>query len=196
MNAVLEAIHNRRSIRKFVQRPVEAELLEQVLEAGRCAPSGSNSRSNHLIVIENQEILKELRELVKTQFSRMEADENTYVSIRKAITNSKKGDYCYDYHAPVLIVAANQMGYGNAMADCSCVLSNMMLAAVSLGIGSCWINQLHWLDENPAVRARMLELGLGVHETICGALALGYPAHEPGTRGPAALEGNPVSFVR
>ena len=196
MNAVLEAIHNRRSIRQFEQRPVEAESLEEVLEAGRGAPSGSNSRSSHLIVIENQGILEELRELVKTQFSQMEADENTYVSIRNAVANSMKGDYCYDYHAPVLIVTANQMGYGNAMADCSCVLSNMMLAAQALGAGSCWINQLRWLDGNPAVRARMMELGLGENETICGALALGYPAHEPGKRGPAALEGNPVTYVR
>ncbi len=69
-------------------------------------------------------------------------------------------------------MAANQKEYGNAMADCSVALENMMLAAVSLDIGSCWINQLHWLDDNKYVREYMLKLGLSKDETICGDLHL------------------------
>ena len=49
----------------------------------------------------------------------------------------------FHYGAPVYIVTANKMGYGNAMADSACALENMMIAANALDLGSCWINQFH-----------------------------------------------------
>ena len=93
------------------------------------------------------------------------------------------------------MVAANRKGYGNALADSACVLENMMLAATALGVGSCWINQLHWLDENAAVRAALYALGLEENETVTGGLALGYPKAADAFR-PAEKDGNPVTFVR
>ena len=97
----------------------------------------------------------------------------------------------------MLIVTANRKDYGNNMADCSCALENMMVAANALDLGSCWINQLHWLDEHPAVSSFMRELGLGEDETICGALALGCPDTEDGlpVRKPLERTGNPVTWV-
>lgn len=67
----------------------------------------------------------------------------------------------FHYNAPVFIAVANKKGYGNAMADSACALENMMIAANALDIGSCWINQLHWLDENERVREFMMSHGLG-----------------------------------
>ena len=114
-----------------------------------------------------------------------------YVSLRNAIRRSKKGGYVFHYNAPVLIVTANRIGYGNAIADSACVLENMMIAANALGLGSCWINQLHWLSEHPAVRIQMERLGLGKEETITGGLILG---NEP-VRGEWKRTGNPVTWV-
>lgn len=191
----LEAIYTRRSTRKFQNKMVPKELLNEVLEAGRYAPSGGNSQSTHFLVITKEEILKELVELVKEEFAKMEVVEGMYPSIRNSIEKSKKGDYIFHYDAPVLIVVANKKGYGNAMADSSCALENMMIAANALDLGSCWINQLHWLDENPTLRNYLEELGLKEDETITGGLSLGYSENDLPERKPLLRTGNPVTWI-
>lgn len=191
----LEAIYTRRSTRKFQNKMVPKELLNEVLEAGRYSPSGGNSQSTHFLVITKEEILKELVELVKEEFAKMKVVEGMYPSIRNSIERSKKGDYIFHYDAPVLIVVANKKGYGNAMADSSCALENMMIAANALDLGSCWINQLHWLDENPTLRNYLEELGLKEDETITGGLSLGYSENELPERKPLLRTGNPVTWI-
>lgn len=171
---VLECIKTRRSNRAFLPNEVEADKLDLILEAGRFAPSGGNNQSSHLVVIKNKSMLNELAELVKTEFSKMEVYEGMYSSIKNSITRSKNGSYVFHYNPPVLVVVTNKKGYGNAMADSSCVLENMMLMANELNLGTCWINQLHWLDENQAVREYLKAAGITDEETICGALSIGY----------------------
>ena len=192
-NIVLDTIINRRSTRKFLAEAPAKELIEQVVEAGRYAPSGGNSQSCHFIVIKNAEVLKELKELVKAEFAKMESTEGMYKSIQNSIRLSKKGTYDFIYNAPVLIIVANKKEYGNAMADSSCALMNMMLTAEYAGLGSCWINQLHWLDENEAVRAKLIELGLKEDETVCGSLSVGTPSAAKAA--PLERTGNPVDYI-
>ncbi|MCD8068914.1 MAG: nitroreductase [Lachnospiraceae bacterium] len=172
-NEILKTIKGRTSVRKYNQEKIPAQKLRDILEAGQFAPTGGNSQSVHFTVITNPEIREKLRTLVRETFAEMEGDENLYKSIQNSIRLSKKGTYAFDYHAPALIVVSNRKGYPNAMADCACALQNMMLAAESLKIGSCWINQLHWLDENARIRSFLAPLGIGEDETICGSLALG-----------------------
>lgn len=191
----LQAILSRRSTRAMSSQLPERKLIEQVIEAGRFAPSGSNSQATHFLVITNGEILNHLAELVREAFAKMEADENTYVSLRKSITASKTGKYVFHYNAPVLIVVANKKGYGNAMADSACALENMMVAASALDLGSCWINQLHWLDEEPTVRAFLEQLGVKENETVTGALILGYALNGSPAREPKERTGNPVDWI-
>ena len=191
----LEAIRTRRSNRKLSPVVPDRELLDTVIEAGRLAPSGSNSQTTHFIVITNQEVLMKLTRAVMAEFAGMEVTEDTYVSIKHAIMMSRKGQYAFHYMAPVLIVTANKRGYGNAMADSACALENMMIAANALDLGSCWINQLHWLDESEEVRAILEPLGLGQDETITGGLIVGYPADGELLREPLPRTGNPVTWV-
>lgn len=171
------------------------ELLEQIIEAGRLAPSGSNSQTTHFIVITNKKMLMELAGIVMREFAKMELKDDTYVSIKHAITMAQKGQYAFHYMAPLLIVTANRKGYGNAIADSACALENMMIAANALELGSCWINQLHWLDDSEAVRAFMEKIGLGADETITGGLIVGYPAKGKLEREPLPRTGNPVTWV-
>ncbi len=169
-----DVIITRRSTRKFRPDPVPAALVNEVVEAGRYAPSGGNSQSTHFIVIKNKEILDRLAESAKEEFAGMELTPGLYKSIVNSIRASKTGNYIFHYNAPVLIVTANQKEYGNNIADCSCALMNMMLMANELDLGSCWINQLKWLNENPVLLQRMRELGMKDEERVYGALALGY----------------------
>ena len=190
-----EAILTRRSTRKYKDTALSKELIEKVIEAGRYAPSGSNSQSTYFIVITDKSVLAELTELVKQAFAGMEVKEDTYVSLKNSINAAKSGNYMFYYNAPVLIVTANRKGYGNAIADSACALENMMIAANALDLGSCWINQLHWLDENDAVRGFLLEKGLKEDETITGGLILGYPDSGLPNRTPLERKGNPVTWI-
>lgn len=193
-NEVIRNIKKRRSIRKYKKEQLKQEELEAILEAGQYAPSGGNNQTTHLLVIQRQEILSQLIAVTEEEFAKQEVYEGMYKSLRGSILASKKGGYDFTYGAPTLVVAANKKGYGNALADCACVLENMMLAAVSLDIGSCWINQLHWLDENPAVRSLLTALGLKEDETVCGGLVLGYKEGKEGE--PLKRTGNPITFIR
>ena len=193
MNA-MEAILTRRSTRKMKPELPSRDLIEAILEAGRAAPSGHNNQTTHLIVITDKEVLGRLAVTVQKAFSEMTADDGTYASLKNAISAAKKGGYVFHYNAPVLIVTANRTGYGNAMADSACALENMMIAANELDLGSCWINQLHWLTDHPSVRAEMEALGLEKNETITGGLIIGYPDGEL-NRTPLPRTGNPVTWI-
>ncbi len=194
MNEVINCIKMRRSYRRFKEEQIPDQDLDAILEAGRYAPSGGNNQSCHLIVIQNMSVLLELKELTQQEFSKMEVYEGMYKSMKASIQASKKGDYDFYYCAPTLIVVANQKDYGNALADSACLLENMMLAATSLNIGSCWINQLRWLDSNKEIRDFLEKLGLGENEAICGGLALGMKAVKD--LEPLKRVGNQVTYVR
>ena len=191
----IEAILTRRSTRRMKPDMPPMELIKRVVEAGRAAPSGSNSQSTHMLVITARDVLSELAALVRRAFAAMEVGPDAYVSLRHSVSASRKGDYVFHYNAPVLIVTANRKGYGNAKADSACALENMMIAANALDLGSCWINQLHWLDEDADVRAYMEGLGLGKDETITGGLILGYGADGLPVRDALPRTGNPVTWI-
>lgn len=190
----IEAILTRRSTRRYKDDMPDKEIINRIIEAGRFAPSGGNNQTTHFIVFTDSGILSEIAGLVKEEFSKMEAGPDTYASLRNSINASKKGNYIFHYGAPVFIVVANRKGYGNAMADSACALENMMIAANALDLGSCWINQLHWLDENEQVRTFMKRYGLGDDETITGGLILGYAESGLPDRTPLERKGNQVTW--
>lgn len=193
----LDAITTRRSTRRFTSAPIEQDKLDRMIEAGRHAPSGGNCQSCHFIVVRNKEILARLAELAQSAFAGMEIREGMYKSIVNSINLSKKGGYVFHYDPPCLIILANQKDYGNNIADCSCALENMMIAANELDLGSCWINQLKWLNEDPALLSLERSLGLGDDERVYGALAVGYPDTEDGSpaRTPLPRTGNSVTYI-
>ena len=191
----LEAIISRRSTRKYSDRIPERGLIEKVIEAGRYAPSGGHNQTTHFMVFTDKDVLSEMAEIVCHEFSQMEIFENMYSSMKNSINAAKRGNYVFHYGAPVFIVVANKIGYGNAMADSACALENMMIAANALDLGSCWINQLHWLDENKAVREFMYGYGLKEDETITGGVIIGYADTGLPDRKPLDRKGNPVTWI-
>ncbi len=190
----LNIIRTRRSTRNYLNKSVEDEKLQQVLDAGRYAPSGGNSQTTHFIVITNPEVMETLIQLVQQEFAKMEVVPGMYRSMVHSIEASKSGNYVFQYHAPVLILTANQIDYGNNIADCACALENMMIMANALDLGSCWINQLKWLNENPIITEYLHSLGLDQTERVYGAMALGYA--DPLNRTPLKRKGNKVTYVK
>ena len=193
----LEALITRRSTRNYRPDPVEQEKLYKILEAGRQAPSGGNNQSSHFFVIRNREVLDSLIRMTEKAFAGMEVAENTYASLKHSIEASKKGGYVFCYNAPVLIVVANRKGYGNNIADCACAIENMMVAANALDLGSCWINQLKWLNEEREIVEYLRKLGLKEDERVYGAVIIGYPATDSGlpNRKLMSVRGNEITWL-
>ena len=177
---VYDAIVTRRSTRNYKPTPVEPEKLARIIDAGRYAPSGGNSQTNRFFVVQKQEIIADLIKLVEEAFSKMDVYDGMYRSLRNSILRSKEGGYLFCYNAPVLVVVANKKDYGNNMADCAVAIENMMVEANALDLGSCWINQLRWLNEEPTLLEYMRKLGLPEDERVYGAVIFGYPATEDG----------------
>ena len=193
----LEAIYTRRSTRRFKDIPVEQEKLDKILDAGRQAPSGGNNQTNHLLVIRNKEVLKKLAAMAEKSFAAMEITEDMYKSMQNSVRAAKKGGYVFYYDAPMLIVVANRADYSNNIADCACALENMMVAANALDLGSCWINQLKWLNEDPDITEYLRSLGMKEYERVYGAVIIGYPATETGLPNRMLMpqKGNEVTYI-
>lgn len=194
---VFSCIATRHSTRKFKEEPVPQEVLDKVIEAGRQAPSGKHKNQSRFIVIRKKEVLQELIALVQQEFAKMEVTPENDDNFGGAIHAAKKGGYVFMYNAPVLIVVANKRDYGNRYADVSCAMQNMMLAANALDLGSCWINQLRWLQDNPVFRAYLQKLGMAEDEEVCASLSIGYPDTPDGLPGRRVMPvtGNPVVYI-
>lgn len=178
-NAVLECIKSRRSVRKFKPEQIRDEELAAVLEAASWAPSGSNGQTWRFTAIQNPDVLNELAETVRRAFREWTPDDD-YPAKHRAVVNSQNDGYVFFYNAPTLVILSNIPGYQNAMADCSTAIQNLFLAAASLGLGSCWVNQLRWLQGEPRVRSFLEHAaGLPREHVICNAAAIGYPAQNP-----------------
>ena len=194
---VFSCIATRHSTRKFKEEPVPQEVLDKVIEAGRQAPSGKHKNQSRFIVIRKKEVLQELIALVQQEFAKMEVTPENDDNFGGAIRAAKKGGYVFMYNAPVLIVVANKWDYGNKYADVSCAMQNMMLAANALDLGSCWINQLRWLQDNPVLRGYLQKLGMAEDEEVCASLSIGYPDTPDGLPGRRVMPvtGNPVVYI-
>lgn len=192
-----ESIITRRSTRKYLDKEVSQELLEKIIETGRYAPSGGNSQSNHFLVIQNKQIIDHLVKMVERAFSQMEITENMYRSLQNSINLSKKGGYVFCYNAPVLIIVANKKDYGNNQADCALALENMMLEANELDLGSCYINQLKWLNEDQKILSYLQSLGMNEDERVYDSLIVGYPDTNDGKplRKVLPRKGNEVTWL-
>ena len=176
-NDVIHCVHQRRSTRAFEERQITDEQLHTLLDAAIWAPSGGNNQSWLFTAVQNQEILLKLNGLVRDGFQNWIPDDD-YPGKRNAKAASKNENYNFYYHAPTLIIASNRPNYENAIADCSLALENIFLTAQSIGLGSCYINQLHWLRNDSNVRDFLFELGIPKEHIICSSAAVGYIAKE------------------
>ena len=165
-NEVLETIKTRRSVRAYTAQAPETDDLATILEAAKYAPNGMHLESWHFTAIQNAEKLEELNSRIKGAFAKSDDKHLQERGHNKA--------YCCYYHAPVLVIVSNKPAQWWAGMDCACAIENMFLAAHSLGIGSCWINQLGTTCNDPEVREFITSLGVPADHQVYGCVALGY----------------------
>jgi nitroreductase len=172
-NPVIDCILARRSTRDFEPTPIPPEQLETILNAAIWAPSGSNSQSWLFTAIQKPEVMAELQAILRTAFAERYVPDDDYPAKHSMKNSVTKEGYQSFNRAPVLIIASNRPHYENAMADCALALENIFLAAQSLGLGSCYINQLHWATKDPPLRDFLAGLGIPKEHVICSSAAIG-----------------------
>ncbi|HMK53185.1 MAG TPA: nitroreductase family protein [Methanobacteriaceae archaeon] len=173
MNSVLESIKNRRSIRKYLPDQIKDEELAVILEAAQYAPSARNDQPWYFTVIQDRVLIEYMNKEAKR--SMKESGEEWLFNIG----NSER--YHVFHHAPTVIVVSGEIGATEPMVDCSAATQNILLAAESLGIGSCWIGlaRFFFTDKNfgekyVAIPERVEELGIPFGYQPFFAITLGY----------------------
>ena len=154
MSSAMEVILGRRSVRKYQDRPIPQEILDQVLEAGTYAATGMNRQSPIIIAVTNRE--------VRDRLSKMNA----------AVMGTDTDPF---YGAPVVVIVLAARESRHRIYDGSLVMGNLMTAAHALGLGSCWINRAKEEFDTDEGKALLKEWGVeGEYEGI-GHCILGYP---------------------
>lgn len=145
MNDVIQAIKERRSVRAYTDKQLPQEALDQILEAGRYAPTAHNEQPGHFTVVQDQSLLEEIN--LKANAVMAQSDNEWLHGLG---TNP---DFRASYNAPTVIFISGRENAMSIQTDLAAAAQNMMLAAHSLGIGSVWVGLL-WpyikLDEAPA----------------------------------------------
>ncbi len=163
MNEVIRALIERRSVRSYRPEKIKEEELAAILNAGLYAPSGMNRQPVVTVAVEDKATRDKL-------------------SAMNAAVMGTDGDPFYG--APVVVVVlADVSKSGTALEDGCLVMQNLMLAAHSLGVGSCWIHRAKQMFETAEGKALLKEWGLTEDYVGIGNCILGYPADPiPGAR--------------
>ena len=188
MNPVIEAINKRRSIRAYEAEPIPKDIINTIIEAGNQAPSTMGMLKGVLrfqpwrfVVVEDAEFKQKLVETALPIWKKFlegmkETDPELYknvMTLYEALPEPK--DLVY-YSAPVIIFVIGPIS--NAV-SCALACENIMLAATSLGLGSCYTGFGMMVKGNADV-VKALELTDG--ERIYGPILLGYPKDDPRKR--------------
>jgi len=171
LNQVLDVIKKRRSWRAFEAKPVPRKLVEAVIDAGNEAPSGMNSQPWRFVVVESEAIRKRLFDAAYPKWRKVyEELMKNPASAEDAARYGKMEDPVF-YKAPIVSFII-----GKGAVNCALCSENMMLAAESLGLGSCYVYFGSLIkDDSEIVKA----LELGEKDEIYGPILLGYPKGEP-----------------
>ncbi len=158
MNETLEMIITRRSCKKYKDTPVPEELLDKIMEAGLYAASARGTQNPVILAVTE----RETRDLL----SRLN---------RKYDPQNRPDPF---YGAPAVLVVLAPKASHTRVYDGSLVLGNMMLAAHSLGVDSCWIHRAKETFEDEEGIALLKKLGVEEEYEGIGNCILGYADYE------------------
>lgn len=168
MNETLKTLKERRSIRKYKKEQISEEQLNLILEAGTYAPTGMGAQSPIMVVVQDSETIKEL--------SKMNAE----------VMGTTSDPF---YGAPtVIVVLADKSKRSTYVEDGSLVMGNLMNAAHSLGVDSCWIHRAKEVFESEKGQDLLKKWGVegdyvGIGHCILGYRDCEYPDAKPRKKG-------------
>lgn len=155
MNDVIKAMIERRSVRNFKPDMPPQEIIDEIINAGLYAASGMGKQNPIIIEVTN----KELRDKLSV--------------VNRKIAGWEEGIDPF-YGAPVVLIVLADKNWFTGVYDGSLVIGNMMLAADTLGIGSCWIHRAKEEFEMPEYKELLRSLGIEGEWEGVGHCVLGY----------------------
>lgn len=198
-NLVIDNIKSRRSVRSFQKKPIPEDIIERIVEAGQFAPSALNRQPWRFVVVRDTGTIKEFSSVATAQIKKLYKllpiirhlkpslkDERVVGALKK--TAEKEGDTIF-YEAPLVIIVANDTRIEGSKQDCIFAAQNVMLAAHSMGVGSCFIGR------GKAITKQLLleKTGLPPCYDFNVFIALGYSSE--GKRTPPPRKGDPVTNI-
>lgn len=167
MNETLKNLLERRSVRGYKKDLVPEETLNEILEAGKFAPSGMGCQGTLMVVVQNPETVEKL--------SKMNA----------AVMGSSADPF---YGAPTVVVVFADSNQGTCVENGSLVMGNLMNAAHALDVDSCWIHRAREVFASPEGEELKKQWGvpesyIGIGNCILGYRAADYPAAKPRKEG-------------
>ena len=169
-----ELFTRRRSIRNFKDIPVATDILLEIIYESTFAPNAANSQQWKFVVVNNRDMIKRISdESKKNLLKRIE--ENPADFVKRYETVLRKTGYNVFYNAPALIIIAGPSDYRSLLIDSALCAAYIMFAAVSRGLGTCWVN-LGSDIRDPQLRS---ELGLAADLKIVAPVIIGYPESIP-----------------
>lgn len=154
MNETLKVLKERRSIRRYKAEQIKSEELNAILEAGTWAPTGMGKQSPVMVVVQDRETIAYMSKLNAEIMGKPDTDPF--------------------YGAPTVVVVLADSTNANWVRDGSLVMGNLMNAAASLGLGSCWINRALELFDRPEGKELLKKWGLDEKYRGVGNCILGY----------------------
>lgn len=185
-----ELVLSRRSIRKFLERPVTKEDLELILEAARLAPSGTNRQPWRFVLLVNQAEREKIAGAVvqpfvaaapavivccmdKSSFIQSSVEQRMGELVDAGVVSREAAGYIYSRKMPQQVEEV--VVPGSAYLDLGIAVEHMALQAAALGLGSCWVRLF-----NPAQLQEALGLPPEIEAVVL--LPVGYPAETPPPR--------------
>jgi nitroreductase len=172
-NDVIEVIKTRRCVREYLDKEISDADIKFLIDCAGYAPSGLNMQPWAFLVIKNKDKIMQLSETCKkSMIPLLEDMKNTSKTAAEYLAFLKQKGSDMFYGAPVLVIIFGNKNAPTAVYDCAMAGQTMMLAALSIGIGSCWIGgaQRALMDEK-----LLREIGAPEGNITVAPLIFGYP---------------------
>ncbi|MDD4797367.1 MAG: nitroreductase family protein [Eubacteriales bacterium] len=177
MNKVITCIRDRRAIRRYRPEQIADEALDAVLEAGLYAPSAGGRQSALFLVSQDAAFNQELGKINKNLFQGKAAPGNVSTE-QPGIADDASLESGF-YGAPTVVTLFDATTSQYAVHNCCVAAENMMLAAHSLGVGSCLVGRAQETFASDAGKALLRHKGISDdYQAVCHVL-LGYPIDVP-----------------
>lgn len=169
-----EVLQKRRSVRKYLDKPVDLDLLKEIIHESTLAPSAGNEQPWKFIIVQNPQVLRKISEDCKEALlTRIAANPKDYA--KKYEHMLQKETFNIFYNAPCLVLILGERQVKNLLFDCTLAASYFMMSAAAKGLGTCWINFARELT-NPAL---LEQIGVPENYTMIAPIIVGYPAIVP-----------------
>ncbi|MBQ3893131.1 MAG: nitroreductase family protein [Mailhella sp.] len=179
---IIEALETRRSVRSFTDEPIGEDVLRTLLALGTKAPSASNSQPWSFGILQGKARIRKLAEEARQV---LVSGITPGSPLEKYASMLENPGYDMFHGAGTLLFVYGRKDMPWHVGDCSMCIQNIMLAAHSMGIGSCWIGFANWLCKTDAFGARM---GVPADRELVGVVCMG---HRKGELPPVRLRREP-----